>query len=112
MCAHQVGSYGPPVTAEQQRPPTDGNPAAGHGRPRRYEIRVEGHLGSRWATWFDGLDLTTEDDGVTVLRGPVTDQAALHGHLQKLRDIGIPLISLTALAESHHGGPAAPGERT
>lgn len=62
-----------------------------------YEIRVSGHLGSRWVAWFDGLDLATEDDGTTVLRGAVVDQAALHGLLQKLRDIGVPLLSLTRL---------------
>jgi succinylarginine dihydrolase len=60
----------------------------------QYEIRVDGHLGTRWATWFDGLSMTTEEDGTTVLRGSVADQAALHGLLQKLRDVGIPLISL------------------
>ncbi len=62
-----------------------------------YEIRVEGHLGPRWASWFDGMEISAEDDGTTVIRGPVVDQAALHGQLQKLRDIGIPLISLTQL---------------
>jgi hypothetical protein len=60
----------------------------------QYEIRVDGHLGTRWAAWFDGLAITNEGDGTTVLRGPVVDQAALHGLLQKLRDVGIPLISL------------------
>jgi hypothetical protein len=61
----------------------------------QYEIRVLGHLGTRWTAWFDGLSITTEDDGTTVLRGFVVDQAALHGLLHKLRDVGIPLISLT-----------------
>jgi hypothetical protein len=70
----------------------DGNPCLPH-----YEIRVSGRLGSRWAAWFDGLDLTTEEDGTTVLLGPVVDQAALHGLLQKLRDIGVPLLSLTRI---------------
>jgi hypothetical protein len=60
----------------------------------QYEIRVDGHLDTRWAAWFDGLSITTEDGGTTVLRGSVVDQAALHGLLQKLRDVGIPLISL------------------
>jgi hypothetical protein len=60
----------------------------------QYEIRVDGHLGTRWAAWFDGLAITSESDGTTVLRGAVVDQAALHGLLQKLRDVGIPLISL------------------
>ena len=60
----------------------------------QYEIRVDGHLGTRWAAWFDGLAVTSESDGTTVLHGPIVDQAALHGLLQKLRDVGIPLISL------------------
>jgi hypothetical protein len=60
----------------------------------QYEIRVDGHLGTRWAAWFDGLAITRESDGTTVLGGSVVDQAALHGLLQKLRDVGIPLISL------------------
>ena len=74
MTTHQVDSYVGPV---------------------QYEITVEGHLATRWAAWFDGLSITTEDDGTTVLRGFVVDQAALHGLLQRLRDLGIPLISLT-----------------
>ena len=62
--------------------------------PVRYEIRVKGHLDTRWAAWFDGLRLTHERDGTTVLRGPVEDQAALHGLLSRVRDLGLPLISL------------------
>ena len=61
----------------------------------QYEIRIDGHLGTRWAAWFDGLAITSDGDGTTVLRGSIVDQAALHGLLQKLRDVGIPLISLT-----------------
>jgi len=60
----------------------------------QYEIRLQGHLGPRWAAWFDGLSLTNEDDGTTILRGAVVDQAALHGLLHKLRDLGLPLMSL------------------
>ena len=60
-----------------------------------YEIRIQGRLDDRWSAWFDGLDLSRTDDGATVLRGPVTDQAALHGLLHKLRGIGLPLLSLT-----------------
>lgn len=63
----------------------------------QYEIRVEGHLGSRWAAWFDGLEVATADDGTTVLRGAVADQSGLHGLLQKLRDLGIPLLALVQL---------------
>jgi len=60
-----------------------------------YEIRLSGHLDTRWAAWFDGLSLTNESDGTTLLRGPVADQAALHGLLQKVRDMGLPLVSVT-----------------
>lgn len=59
-----------------------------------YEIRLQGHLDARWSAWFDGLDLTTESDGTTVISGPVADQAALHGLLQKVRDTGLPLLSI------------------
>jgi hypothetical protein len=61
----------------------------------RYEIRIQGRLDARWAAWFDGMALTVENDGATVLRGEVADQAALHGLLQRVRDIGLPLISVT-----------------
>lgn len=64
----------------------------------RYEIRVKGHLAARWAAWFDGMSLTQQDDGTTVISGPVTDQAALHGLLRKLSDIGLPLVSVTPSA--------------
>ena len=64
---------------------------------RSTTIRVQGHLGHRWATWFDGLSLTALHDGTTAISGPVVDQAALHGLLHKLRDVGIPLVSLTLL---------------
>jgi hypothetical protein len=60
----------------------------------RYEIRIRGHLGSRWATWFDGMTLTAMSDGTTVLEGPIVDQAALHGVLHKVRDTGLPLLSV------------------
>jgi hypothetical protein len=59
-----------------------------------YEIRLKGHLEFRWADWFDGLTLTRESDGTTVLSGSVVDQAALHGLLGKVRDLGLPLIAV------------------
>ena len=65
--------------------------------PGQYEIRLDGRLHSRWAAWFDGMRLINESDGTTVLSGPVVDQAALHGLLQKVRDVGLPLISVTPL---------------
>lgn len=82
----------------------------------RYEIRVTGRLGSRWATRFDGLTLTNQDDGTTVIRGPVVDQAALHGLLQTLRDLGITLLSLTRTAPGepmeHQTSPDDPDRTT
>ena len=72
--------------------------------PADYEIHVEGHLDARWASWFDGLTLRVEADGTTVLHGPVVDQAALHGVLQRLRDLGVPLLSVTRVRPR----PAAP----
>jgi hypothetical protein len=71
---------------------------ASTGRRRgagRYEIRLKGHLETRWAAWFDGLSLTNERDGTTLIHGLVADQAALHGLLQKVRDVGLPLVSVT-----------------
>ncbi|QIN82898.1 hypothetical protein GBA63_09755 [Rubrobacter tropicus] len=58
-----------------------------------YQIRLKGHLGPKWGDWFGGLTVTLEDDGETLLTGPVVDQAALHGLLRKVGDMGMPLIS-------------------
>jgi len=69
--------------------------AGRHDDPGRYEIRLKGHLDARWAAWFDGLTLTRDSDGTTLIHGLVTDQAALYGLLQKTRDLGLPLISVT-----------------
>ena len=65
-----------------------------HQEPRLYEIRLKGHLDDRWAAWFSGLTLTREDSGETCLTGLVVDQAALHGLLRKVRDLGMPLVSV------------------
>jgi hypothetical protein len=62
--------------------------------PQLYEIRLKGHLDKRWAEWFEGLTITLEADGDTLLTGPVGDQAALHGLLKKVRDLGLPLVSV------------------
>jgi hypothetical protein len=64
------------------------------GQPMVYQIRIEGHLGREWADWFEGLTLTALDNGETLLTGPVVDQAALYGLLRKVRDLGIPLLSV------------------
>jgi hypothetical protein len=82
-------------------------PAGHHGGPERYEIRLKGHLDSRWAAWFDGLSLTNESDGTTLIHGPVADQAALHGLLQKTRDLGLPLISVNHVDPGHPRAPDA-----
>ena len=63
-------------------------------QPGYYEIRIKGHLDNRWANWFDGLTITRADNGDTLLTGPVVDQAALYGLLRKVRDLGMPLISV------------------
>ncbi|HEY3923720.1 MAG TPA: hypothetical protein VGL75_04100 [Acidothermaceae bacterium] len=79
------------------RTPSDG----GWDEAGEYEIRLKGHLGSRWSAWFDGLTLTEDSDGTTAIRGSVIDQAALHGLLQKVRDIGLPLVSVTRVDPRH-----------
>ncbi|HET6533380.1 MAG TPA: hypothetical protein VFH03_22565 [Actinoplanes sp.] len=63
---------------------------------RQYEIRIDGHLDERWSAWFAGLTVIREDDGTTTLRGAVTDQAELHGVLARIRDLGAPLLAVTA----------------
>lgn len=79
--------------------------ARDHDRPRWYVIRVEGRLDPRWTTWFDGLRLTDGGDGTTTIHGPVPDQAALHGVLQRVRDVGLPLL---AVDRADPGPPDAP----
>jgi len=65
-----------------------------HHEPGRYEIRLKGHLDTRWADRFEDMSFTHESDGTTILSGPVVDQAALHGLLRKVRDLGLPLVSV------------------
>jgi hypothetical protein len=73
--------------------------------PGRYEIRLKGHLDQRWAAWFDGLSLTHQSDGTTVIHGPIADQAALHGLLQKVRDVGLPLVSVICVEPDRPADP-------
>jgi hypothetical protein len=70
------------------------NPQTVPDQPMDYQIRVEGHLRAEWAEWFEGLTITLEPDGTTLLTGPVVDQAALYGLLKKVRDLGLPLVAV------------------
>jgi hypothetical protein len=81
--------------------------------PDRYEIRIAEHLARRWATWFDGMTLIPQDDGTTVISGPVADQSALHGLLRKVSDLGLTLVSVTpAVAEAAAATPPIAPDRT
>lgn len=75
-----------------QRTPTPARPEAG-----RYEVRLTGRLDAHWAAWFDGLSVRCEDDGTTVISGSIADQAALHSVLQRVRDLGLPLVSVNRM---------------
>ena len=76
-----------------------------HHEPGLYEIRLKGHLDDQWADWFEGLTITRADNGETLLRGPVVDQAALHGLLRKVRDLGLPLVSVIQVEPKQANGP-------
>jgi hypothetical protein len=96
--AHHIRSYLPIMS--ETHAPTDNWHGAG-----RYDIRIKGHLETRWAAWFDGLSLTHESDGTTVIHCPIVDQAALHGLLQKVRDLGVPLVSVTQIEPDQSDPP-------
>ena len=68
-------------------------------QPMVYQIRVKGHLESQWTDWFGGLTIRLEDNGETLLTGPVVDQAALHGLIKKVRDLGMPLVSVMSVVQ-------------
>lgn len=99
MRAHHISSY---LSIMSETATGD------HREAGRYEIRLKGHLDARWATWFDGLSLAQKSDGTTLIRGFVADQAALHGLLQRVRDIGLPLISVTRIEPDQPDIPIAP----
>jgi hypothetical protein len=75
------------------RPPAGAGPA----EPARYEVRVQGVLDDRWSAWFEGLQVSSDERGQTTITGPVADQAALHGLLTKVRDLGLPLLAVRRL---------------
>ena len=80
--------------------PNELNSPSSLSEPLVYQIRLKGQLGSEWADWFDGLTITLEEDGHTLLTGLVVDQAVLHGLLKKVRDLGMPLVSVSSVEPS------------
>ena len=85
-------------------------PARGDAEPGRYEIRLHGQLDQRWSDWFEGFTLTNQSDGTTTLTGPVVDQAALHGLLRRVGDLGVTLISLNITNETKEAPHEQPSE--
>jgi hypothetical protein len=81
------------------------NPAIEPSHIQVYQIRIKGHLGADWTDWFDGLDITLQDNGDTLLTGPVIDQAVLHGLLRKVRDLGLPLLAVNLVDPNQANGP-------
>jgi len=93
------------INEQQQGKPASKNIEAepDPGQPIVYQIRIKCHLGSDWANWFEGLNITREENGDTLLTGPVVDQAALHGLLKKVRDLGMALISVNRVEPDQEG---------
>jgi hypothetical protein len=85
--------------------PNNSDPTTNPGQPVVYQIRIKGHLGHQWTNWFEGLTITLEEDGDTLLTGPVIDQAALHGLLKKVRDLGMPLVSVSPVESGQADTP-------
>ena len=76
-------------------------PKPDKSQPMVYQIRIKGHLGRQWTDWFEGLTITQQEDGDTLMTGPVIDQSALYGLLKKVRDLGLPLISVNRVDPLH-----------
>jgi hypothetical protein len=89
--------------------PNELNPATDSNEPQAYQIRLKGQLGSEWTEWFGGLSIMLEDNGDTLLTGSVADQAALHGLLKRVRDLGLPLISVNPIEPGGADDSAATG---
>jgi len=83
------------------------NPNPNPSQARVYQIRLQGHLERRWTDWFEGLTITLEANGETLLTGPIVDQAALYGLIRKVRDLGLPLLSVTRLEAGQADKPDA-----
>lgn len=83
-----------PMSSEHTPPPDPVQPMICH-------IRIEGHLGPHWSDWFEGFAIAREDKGETLLTGSLVDQAALHGLIRRVRDLGIPLLSVVCVKASH-----------
>lgn len=84
------------------------NPAPAPPEPAIYQIRLQGQLGANWSDWFAGMTIALAENGDTLITGPVIDQAALHGLLRKVRDLGIPLLAVTCTRPGQTDGPAGP----
>ena len=87
------------------------DPKTGTDQPMVYQLRIEGHLGCQWTDWFGGLTITLEDNGDTLLTGPVVDQAALHGLFKNVRDLGMPLVSVNRVEPGPSTRPPGVGTR-
>lgn len=87
--------------------PNNLNPTHGPGQPMVYQIRIKGHLSPQWTGWFEGMAITPEDNGDTLVTGPVIDQAALHAVLKRVRDVNLPLLSIMEVRSKGEDTPDA-----
>jgi hypothetical protein len=96
----------------RRRTPIAGDAGSGEERDRSpesqvYQVRIRGHLNGSWSEWFEGASITQEEDGTTVLTGPVADQPALHGLLVRIRDLGLPLLSVNCVQPKEGEAPGS-----
>ncbi len=91
--------------SDERRDELNHKPDPGHPLPIVYQIRIRGHLGREWTDWFGGLTITLVDNGDTLLTGPVVDQAALYGLLKRVRDLGMPLLSVSPVEPGQADAP-------
>ena len=110
MLVEQAPQTPQPVAKGEEDSGRAAKPEDRPGWPAVYQIRIEGHLGPAWTGWFEGLSITLEDNGDTLLTGAVVDQAALHGLLKKVRDLGVPLVSVNRLEPGPAHQPTEKGD--